>query len=72
MREVGRRVMSCPERTYEACRAEVYECRMQNFIAIAIFIADGLYNFLKIGILSLQVGSRLPSSLLLSVLLRMT
>ncbi len=30
---------------------------MQNFIAIAIFIADGLYNFLKISILSLQVPS---------------
>ena len=28
---------------------------LQNFIAIAIFIGDGLYNFLKIGILSLQV-----------------
>ena len=28
---------------------------MQNFIAIAIFIGDGLYNFLKICILSLQV-----------------
>lgn len=28
---------------------------MQNFIPIAIFIGDGLYNFLKIGILSLQV-----------------
>lgn len=28
---------------------------MQNFIAIAIFIGDGLYNFLKIGILSLEV-----------------
>lgn len=27
----------------------------QNFIAIAIFVADGLYNFMKIGILSLQV-----------------
>ena len=29
---------------------------LQNFIAIAIFIGDGLYNFLKIGILSLQVS----------------
>ena len=28
---------------------------LQNFLAIAIFIADGLYNFLKISILSLQV-----------------
>ena len=31
-------------------------CVMQNFIAIAIFIADGLYNFLKISILSIQVS----------------
>ena len=45
---------------------------MQNFIAIAIFVADGLYNFLKIGILSLQVGSCLPLSVLLSVLWCMT
>ena len=30
---------------------------LQNFIAIAIFIGDGLYNFLKIGFLSLQVSS---------------
>ena len=58
--------MSCPERTIEACRAETCKCRMQNFIAIAIFVADGLYNFLKIGILSLQVGSCLPSGVLLS------
>ena len=31
-------------------------CFLQNFIAIAIFIGDGLYNFLKIGFLSLQVS----------------
>ena len=31
-------------------------CTLQNFIAIAIFIGDGLYNFLKIGFLSLQVS----------------
>ena len=31
-------------------------CDSQNFIAIAIFIGDGLYNFLKIGFLSLQVS----------------
>lgn len=33
---------------------------LQNFIAIAIFIGDGLYNFLKIGILSLQVSMAIP------------
>ena len=33
----------------------------QNFIAIAIFIGDGLYNFLKIGILSLQVRGAGPA-----------
>ncbi len=31
-------------------------CDLQNFIAIAIFIGDGLYNFLKIGFLSLQLS----------------
>jgi hypothetical protein len=36
---------------------------LQNFLAIAIFVADGLYNFLKIGILSLQAR---PARLLLS------
>ena len=38
------------------CGASIEQCvLLQNFIAIAIFIGDGLYNFLKIGILSLQV-----------------
>ena len=36
---------------------------LQNFIAIAIFIGDGLYNFLKIGILSLQASDADPSAL---------
>ena len=36
-------------------------CAAQNFIAIAVFVADGLYNFLKIGILSLQVCGHRPS-----------
>ena len=44
----------------------------QNFIAIAVFVADGLYNFLKIGILSLQVcGPCLFMTIHLSKLLLM-
>lgn len=34
---------------------------VQNFLAIAIFVADGAYNFVKIGVLSLEASSLLPT-----------
>ena len=34
---------------------------VQNFLAIAIFVADGAYNFVKIGILSLEASSFSPA-----------
>lgn len=57
---------------WSLCGVALHACRedscenvpdpVQNFLAIAIFVADGAYNFVKIGILSLEVRSLLPAT----------